>query len=167
MALERVRAKRDAKGKNRLRFLQSVASAGAKLFTVPAISFRGLKELERASGPLFDTTARFTRELNEELANVGIDLSRKAIAFSDAITDLAAEVSPLDKRAERVLDGLLDFPAEAYFRAWIFTLEFYLSAIEEGKANRKTRMKEPRAPLPKQPERPPRPVNPQAPERFL
>ena len=159
MALERVRGKRSARGRNRLRFLKRVAQVGKVLFVGPSGDpFKKAKLVGLAGVGILDAAADVAEKINIELANTGIDLSRKMIAFSDLITDLAQEVSPLDKRAERVLDGILDFPTEAFFRAWIFTLETYLESIEDAEARREQRMKtEPKKPLPPGPKAPPGP----------
>lgn len=135
MALERVRGKRDKKARAQQNFLVRVARQGIKLFGAGALSAGTL------GTEILDQVDTVVTEINKRIASEGIELSKKVIEFSDAVTDLAAEVSPIDKRVERVLDGVLDFPTEAYFRAWIFTLQFYLDSVEEAKEARKTKMK--------------------------
>lgn len=152
MALERVRGKRTGRSFKQFRFLKGLAKSGASLFSLPSGDpFGNVRKLAPVAGPIIGRADDLLKEINTELANAGIDLSRKMIAFSDAITDLAQEVSPIDKRVEKVLDGILDFPTEAYFKAWIFTLEFYLDSVEDAKDARENKMKV----LPKTPVLPP------------
>ncbi len=146
MALERVRAKRKARAGGQLAFLKGVAARGIKLFGIPTRApkgglFAGVKRLEPITGRAFEDLNDLVETINTNLAQAGIELSRKVIEVSDKLTDLAAEVSPLNKDVEKVLDRVLDFPTDAYFRAWIFTLQFYLDAIETAKEQRKVRMK--------------------------